>query len=90
MLPPAQQAQLGAVVDNLPQAAGGIRTLRVTDGVVEAETNFPDDEQGVETGRLICGAIQRSVPAGDPGGHRVLGAEDAVLADCEADDANFP
>jgi len=67
-----------------------VRTLRVDDGVVEAETDFPDDDQGTETGQLICGAIQRSVGSDDPGGHRVLGADDAVLADCESGDANFP
>lgn len=90
LLPPDQQAQIGAVVDNLPQAAGGVRVLRVSDGIVEAETDFPDDEQGAETSGLICGAIERSVGADDPGGHRVLGADDAVLAECEPEDASFP
>lgn len=90
VLPPGQQAQLAAIVDNLPQAAGGVRTLRVSDGVVEADTGFPDDEQGADTGRLICGAIERSVGSDDPGGHRVLGDDEAVLAECDPDDANFP
>ena len=95
-MPAAQQAQLAPIVDNLPQAAGGVRTLRVTDGVVEAETDFADDDQGTETGRLICGAIERAFDPGnpdgpdDPGGHRVLGSGGSVLADCEPDDANFP
>lgn len=90
VLPAEQQAQLAPIVDNLPQAAGGVRVLRVSGGVVEAETDFRDDEQGAETGRLICGAIERAVGPTDPGGHRVLGLDGAVLADCGSDDVNFP
>lgn len=89
-LPPAQQADLAPVVDNLPQAGGGVKTLTIADGVVEAQTDFPADAEGVQTGRLICGAIYRSVGAGDRGGHRVLGEDGAVLADCKPSDANFP
>jgi hypothetical protein len=90
-MPTAQADQLAPVVDNLPQAAGGVRILRVDHGVVEAETDFPDDEEGAVTGRLICGAIERSIDEkDDPGGHRVLGEDGAVLAECERDDANYP
>ncbi len=89
-LPAGQQAQLGAIVDNLPQAAGGVRTLTATGGVIEATTDFPADGEGEVTGRLICGGIERGVGPDDPGGHRVLGADGAVLADCEPDDANYP
>ena len=89
-MPQEQQDQLAAAVDNLPQAAGGVRTLRVSNGVVEADTDFPDDDEGQVTGRLICGAIERSVGKDDPGGHVVLGADDAVLAECQPDDASFP
>lgn len=95
-MPASQQAQLAPIVDNLPQAAGGVRTLRVTGGVVEAETDFPDDDQGTETGKLICGAIERAFDPDDPGapddpgGHRVLGSGGSVLAECQPDDANFP
>jgi hypothetical protein len=87
-MPQAQQDQLAPVVDNLPQAAGGVRTLKVTDGVVEADTDFPDDEEGSATGRLICGAIVRA--GASSGRDRVLGSGDAVLAECQPDDANFP
>jgi hypothetical protein len=90
-MPQAQQDQLADVVDNLPQAAGGIEVLRVSDGVVEAETDFPDDDQGAVTGRLICGAIERA--AGESGaapGSRALGEDDSVLADCDPEDSNFP
>ncbi len=90
-VPQEQADQLAPVVDNLPQAAGGVEVLRVNDGVVEAETGFPDDEEGAVTGRLICGAIERAIGDGeDPGGHRVLGEDAAVLAECEPDDANYP
>lgn len=90
-VPEAQADQLAPVVDNLPQAAGGIDILRVNEGVVEAETDFPDDEEGAVTGRLICGAIERVVAGKeDVGGHRVLGEEGSVLAECETDDADFP
>ena len=89
-LPADAQADLAPIVDNLPQAGGGVRTLTITGGVVEAQTDFPADAEGVQTGRLICGAIYRSVPPRDPGGHRVLGEDDAVLADCKPSDANFP
>lgn len=89
-LPAAAQADVAPVVDNLPQAGGGVKTLTITGGVVEAQTDFPADAQGVETGRLICGAIYRSLPQRDPGGHRVLGEGGAVLADCKPSDANFP
>jgi hypothetical protein len=89
-LPPDQQAEVGPIVDNLPQAAGGVDTLTVSGGVVEASTDFPADAQGAETGKLICGAIERSLGPRDPGGHRVLGAEGAVLAGCRPNDANFP
>jgi hypothetical protein len=87
-MPQEQQDQLAPVVDNLPQAAGGVRTLKVTGGVVEADTDFPDDEEGAATARLICGAIVRA--GGDSGKDRVLGSGDAVLAECQPDDANFP
>jgi hypothetical protein len=89
-MPQEQADQLAPVVDNLPQAAGGIRILRVNDGAVEAETDFPDDEEGAVTGRLICGAIERAIGRDDPGGHRVLGDDGAVLRECEPDDANYP
>ena len=90
VLPAQQQAELAAYVNNLPQAAGGVQTLRVSGGVVEADTGFRADDQGKDTGRLICGAIERSLPPDAPGGDRVLGADDAVLATCQPDDANFP
>ena len=89
-MPQDQAEQLEPSVDNLPQAAGGIHTLRVSDGVVEAETDYPDDEQGAETGKLICGAIMRAAEPGEGDGSRVLGEDDAVLAECEPDDADFP
>ena len=89
-MPEQQAAQLEPGVDNLPQAAGGVRVLRVTDGTVEAETDYPDDEQGAQTGRLICGAIERAAGPGEGEGSRVLGSDDAVLAECEPDDASFP
>lgn len=89
-MPEQQAAQLEPIVDNLPQAAGGVRVLRVSEGVAEAETDYPDDEQGAETGRLICGAIERAAGRGEGAGSRVLGANDAVLAECEPDDADFP
>jgi hypothetical protein len=90
-MPSEQADQLAPVVDNLPQAAGGVQILRVDRGVVEAETDFPDDEEGAVTGRLVCGAIERAIGRGDdPGGHRVLGEDGTVLAECERDDANYP
>lgn len=89
-MPQDQAEQLEPIVDNLPQAAGGIHTLRVSDGVVEAETDYPDDEQGAETGKLICGAIMRAAGPGEGDGSRALGEDDAVLAECEPDDADFP
>ncbi len=47
---PADQAdQLAPIVDNLPQAAGGVHVLRVDGKVVVAETDFPADDQGAET-----------------------------------------
>ncbi len=86
---PADQAdQLAPIVDNLPQAAGGVHVLRVDGTVVVAETDFPADDQGAETGRLICGAIIRA--GGDAAGSQVLGEDGEVLADCEAEDADFP
>lgn len=92
-LPAAQQAQLGAVIDNFPQAAGAVTTLSVSDGVVEARTDLEPTEGSAVSARLICGAIYRSIDPGgkgDPGGHRVLGAADQVLAECSPDDANYP
>lgn len=89
-LPPDQQADLGPIVDNLPPAGGGVDTLVVTDGLVEAETGFAPDPESEETARLICGAIMRSVDRGNRAGHRVLGENGVVLADCKPDDANFP
>lgn len=87
---PQEQADLLApVVDNLPQAAGGVAILRVDGGSVEAETDFPADEEGAVTGRLICGAIERAA-GGDAAGSRVLGEDGAVLAECEPADANYP
>lgn len=86
---PAEQAdQLAPIVDNLPQAAGGVHMLRVDGSVVVAETDFPADEQGAQTGRLICGAIVRA--GGDDAGSEVLGEDGEVLADCEAKDADYP
>ena len=87
-MPDEQAAQLQPIVDNLPQAAGGVSVLRVEGRAVTAETDYPVDEQGEQTGRLICGAIVRA--GGDAGGSEVLGEGDDVLADCEADDAAFP
>ncbi len=87
-MPEEQAAQLQPIVDNLPQAAGGVRVLRVEGSVVTAETDYPADEQGEQTGRLICGAIVRA--GGDDVGSQVLGENDGVLADCEAVDADFP
>lgn len=87
-MPDAQAEQLEPIVDNLPQAAGGVHVLRVDGSVVEAETDYPDDEQGAQTGRLICGAIVRA--GGDDAGSQVTGEDGAVLADCEAEDAAFP
>lgn len=89
-LPAGAQAEVAPIVDNLPQAGGGVKTLTITGGVVEAQTDFPADAQGTETGRLICGAIYRSLPGRDRGGNRVLGEGGAVLADCKPSDANFP
>jgi hypothetical protein len=89
-LPPDQQAELGAIVDNLPPAGGGVDVLRVSDGLVEAETGFVLDEETEQTARLICGAIMRSTARGNRAGHRVLGEGGVVLADCEPDDANYP
>jgi hypothetical protein len=89
-LPPDQQAELGPIVDNLPPAGGGVDTLVVTDGVVEAETGFAPDPESEQTARLICGAIMRSVDPGNRAGHRVLGEGGVVLADCEPEDANLP
>ncbi len=89
-LPPAQQAELAPIVNSLPRAGGGVKTLSISGGVVEAQTDFAADAEGVETGRLICGAIYRRLPARDPGGHRVLGAGGTVLADCKPKDASFP
>lgn len=85
-MPTAQADQLAPVVNNLPQAAGGVDILRVDSGRVEAVTGFPDDEEGEVTGRLICGAIER---AGARDG-LVLGADDSMLAECRPDDRNFP
>ncbi len=87
-MPEDQAAQLEPIVDNLPQAAGGVSVLRISGSVVEAETDFPADEQGTETGKLICGAIVRA--GGDDVGSQVLGEGGDVLADCEAEDAAFP
>lgn len=87
-MPEEQAAQLETIVENLPQAAGGVQVLRVSGSVVEAETNFPADEQGNETGRLICGAIVRA--GGDDVGSQVTGEDGDMLADCEAKDAAFP
>ena len=89
-LPADAQAELAPIVNNLPPAGGGVKTLTVTGGVVEAQTDFAADAEGEETGRLICGAIYRSIEGEDPGGHRVLGEGGAVLADCVPRDANFP
>lgn len=89
-MPDAQAAQLAPIVDNLPQAAGGVRVLRVAGGVAEAETDYPDDEQGSQTGRLICGAIMRAARGSEGPGSRALGADGAVLAECEPEDADFP
>jgi len=89
-LPGDQQAELAPIVDNLPPAGGGVDTLVVSGGVVEAQTPFAADDQGEQTGRLICGAIYRRIEGEDPGGHRVLGEGGAVLADCAPEDANFP
>ena len=87
-MPQDQAEQLEPIVDNLPQAAGGVHVLRVDGSVVEAETDYPDDKQGAQTGRLICGAIVRA--GGDDAGSQVTGEDGAVLADCEAEDAAFP
>lgn len=87
-MPDDQAKQLEPIVDNLPQAAGGVSVIRVTGSVVEAETDFPADEQGSETGKLICGAIVRA--GGDDVGSQALGEDGAVLADCESEDAAFP
>lgn len=87
-MPDEQAAQLEPIVDNLPQAAGGVSVLRVEGRAVTAETDYAAGEQGEQTGRLICGAIVRA--GGDAGASRVLGENDDVLADCEADDADFP
>lgn len=92
-LPAGPQAQLGAVIDNFPQAAGAVTTLTITDGTVEAATDLDPTEGSLVTGRLICGAILRTIAdAGldDPGGHRVLGSGGSVLADCAGADRNFP
>ena len=89
-LPPDQQAELGPIVDNLPPAGGGVDTLVVTDGLVEAETGFAPDPESEQTATLICGAIMRSVDAGNRTGHRVLGEGGVVLADCTPKDADFP
>jgi hypothetical protein len=87
---PQQQAdQLAPVVDNLPQAAGGVQILRVDGDDVEATTDFPDDEEGSVTGRLICGAIERAAGKQDVDA-RVLGKDDAVLAECSPADADYP
>jgi hypothetical protein len=88
-MPQEQADQLAPVVDNLPQAAGGVQILRVDGGDVEATTDFPDDEEGAVTGRLICGAIERAAGKQDVDA-RVLGKDDAVLAECSPDDVNFP
>ncbi len=87
-MPDEQAAQLEPIVDNLPQAAGGVSLLRVEGDAVTATTDYRAGEQGEQTGRLICGAIVRA--GGDPGSSRVLGEDDDVLADCEAEDADFP
>lgn len=87
-MPDEQAAQLQPIVDNLPQAAGGVSVLRVEGSAVTAETDYAADEQGEQTGRLICGAIVRA--GGDAAGSEVLGEDDDVLADCEAADADFP
>ena len=90
-MPKEQADQLAPVVDNLPQAAGGVTILRVDHGTVEAETDFPDDDEGAVTGRLICGAIERAAGrGGDAGGNQVTGQDGAVLAQCEPSDANYP
>jgi hypothetical protein len=88
-MPQEQADQLASVVDNLPQAAGGVQILRVDGDEVEATTDFPDDEEGAVTGRLICGAIERAAGKQDVAA-RVLGEDDAVLAQCSRDDVNFP
>jgi len=89
-LPPDQQAELGPIVDNLPPAGGGVETLVITAGLVEAETGFAPDPESEQTARLICGAIMRSVDADNRTGHRVLGEGGVVLADCVRTDADFP
>jgi hypothetical protein len=87
-MPQDQAEQLEPIVDNLPQAGGGVRVLRVEGSVVEAETDFAADENGEQTGHLICGAIVRA--GGDDVGSQALGEDGAVLADCESEDAAFP
>src|SRR6478752_1744522 len=87
-MPQDQADQLEPIVDNLPQAAGGVQVLRVDGSVVVAETDFAADDNGAQTGHLICGAIVRA--GGDDVGSQVLGKDDAVLADCEPEDADFP
>lgn len=87
-MPDEQAAQLEPIVDNLPQAAGGVSLLRVEGRAVTAETDYAAGEQGEQTGRLICGAIVRA--GGEAAASQVLGENDDVLADCEATDADFP
>lgn len=92
-LPAGAQAQLGAVIDNFPQAAGAVTALTIADGSVEAGTDLDQTEGTLVTGRLICGAILRTIAYDDldyPGGHRVLGTDGAVLADCTREDKNYP
>lgn len=92
-LPAGAQAQLGAAIDNFPQAAGAVTALDITDGTVVARTELEQNEGSAVTARLICGAILRSIDdlgREDPGGHVVLGEGEQVLGDCAAEDKNFP
>ena len=89
-LPTDQQDQLGPVYDAFPRAAGSVEELTVSDGLVEARTDLPVEEDSEITARLICAAVIRGAGEGNADGHRVLGEGDAVLQDCRAADANYP
>ena len=62
----------------------------IEDGLVEARTGLPAEEESEITARLICGAVVRGAGRENAAGSRVTGENEAVLADCEPADANYP
>ena len=90
VLPTDQQDQLGPVYDAFPRAAGSVDELVIEDGLVEARTGLPAEEESTITARLICGAVVRGAGREHAAGSRVTGEDEAVLVDCEPADANYP